>query len=124
MMGLCSQLYSSTILLHFAEAQYYFRMQFGQQYRVLALASVYSPPHAGLFQASNGTLLSCTYHSDAHLKVINISSIVSVVAMIPHDPFANGDMQERYFMAEKPGLEATVLGGIEEDQEEQDEDEE
>ena len=45
--------------------------------------------------------------------------------MIPHDPFADGsgDTQERYFVAEKPGLEATVLGGIEDiedDQEEKD----
>ena len=99
-------------------------MQFRQQYRVLALISVYSPPHAGLFEASNGTILSCTYHGGARLKVIDISSIVSVVAMIPHDPFADGNTQERYFVAEKPGLEATVLGGIEEDQEEQDGDEE
>ena len=99
-------------------------MQFGQQYKVLALISVYSPPHAGLFEASNGTVLSCTYHGDIRLKVIDISSIVSVVAMIPHVPFVNGDMQERYFVAEKPGLEATVLGGIEEDQEDQDGDEE
>lgn len=57
--------------------------------------------------------------------MIDISSIVSVVAMIPHDPFADGsgDTQERYFVAEKPGLEATVLGGIEDiedDQEEKD----
>jgi hypothetical protein len=94
-------------------------MQFGQQYRVLALVSVYSPPHAGLFEASNGTVLSCTYHGEAGFKVIDISSIVSVVAMIPHDPFADG---ERYFVAEKPGLEVTVLGGIEEDQEEEEQD--
>ena len=100
-------------------------MQFGQQYKVLALVSVYSPPHAGLFEASNGTVLSCIYHGAAHIKVIDISSIVSVVAMVPHDPFPNvRDRQERYFVAEKPGLEATVLGGIEEDQEEQDGDEE
>jgi hypothetical protein len=112
-------------------------MQFGQQCKVLALVSVYSPPHAGLFEESNGTVLSCIYLGAANLKVIDISSIVSVVAMIPHDPFpvvamipndpfpaGNGDKQERYFVAEKPGLDATVLGGISDDQEEQDGDEE
>ncbi|KAF8230624.1 hypothetical protein L208DRAFT_999325, partial [Tricholoma matsutake] len=52
--------------------------------KVLALVSVYTPPHAGLFEVSNGTVLSCTYHGDAHLKVIDISSIVLVIAMIPH----------------------------------------
>jgi hypothetical protein len=52
-------------------------------YRVLALVSVYSPPHAGLFEASNGTVLSCTYRGEADLKVIDISSIVSVVEMSP-----------------------------------------
>lgn len=98
-------------------------MQFGQQHKVLALVSLYSPPHAGLFEASNGTVLSCTYRGVANIKVINISSIVSVVAMVPHDPFPNGDRQEQYFVAEKPGLEATVLGGFVEDQEEEDGDE-
>jgi hypothetical protein len=42
---------------------------------------VYSPPHAGLFKASNGTVLSCIYLGAANLKVIDISSIVSVVAI-------------------------------------------
>ena len=95
-------------------------MQFGQQYKVPVLISVYSPPHTGLFEV----FLSCTYHGDACLKVIDISSIVLVVAMIPHDPFVDGDMQERYFVVEKPGLEATVLGGVKDDQAEQDGDEE
>ena len=99
-------------------------MQFGQQYKVLALISVYSPPHAGLFEASNGTVLSYTYHDNACLKVIDISSIVLVVTMIPHDPFLDGAMEKQYFVAEKPGLEATVLAGIEDDEAEQDGDEE
>ncbi|KAF8220834.1 hypothetical protein L208DRAFT_1331490 [Tricholoma matsutake] len=70
------------------------KVQITRNAKVLALISVYSPPHAGLFEASNRTILSCTYHGDAHLKVIDISSIVLVVAMIPHDPFVDGDMQE------------------------------
>jgi hypothetical protein len=77
-------------------------MQFGQQYKVLALVSMYSPLHAGLFEALNGTVLSCTYYgaASANIKVIDISSIVLFVAMVPHDlfPNASGDKQEQYFV--------------------------
>jgi len=42
--------------------------------------------------------------------VIDVKSIRSVVAMIPHLPFP-GNMEERYFVVEKPGLDVACLGG-------------
>jgi hypothetical protein len=46
--------------------------------------------------------------------VIDVKSILSVVAMVPHLPFP-GDTSERYFVVEKPGLDVASLGGVVED---------
>jgi hypothetical protein len=42
--------------------------------------------------------------------VINVESIKAVVAMVPHQPF-EGEVAERYFVVEKPGLDVAMLGG-------------
>lgn len=67
-----------------------------------------------LFEFSYHTLLSCTNAGDACLQVIDVKSILSVVAMVPHLPFP-GDTSERYFVVEKPGLDVASLGGVAED---------
>jgi len=45
------------------------------------------------------------------VKVIDVKSISAVVAMVPHQPFPG---EERFFLVEKPGLDTTTIGGIEE----------
>jgi hypothetical protein len=55
--------------------------------------------------------LSCVYEGDAYLQVIDIKSILSVVAMVPHHPIAE-DPLDRYFVVEKPGLDVACLGGV------------
>jgi hypothetical protein len=77
----------------------------------LALVSLYSLPHEELLEYSHHTLLSCVYEGDARLQVIDIKSIMSVVAMVPHHPFLE-DPLDRYFVVEKPGLDVACLGGI------------
>jgi hypothetical protein len=49
--------------------------------------------------------------------VIDVKSILSVVAMVPHRPHLPfpGDTSERYFVVEKPGLDVASLGGVAED---------
>jgi hypothetical protein len=79
----------------------------------LALVSLYSLPHRGLLEYSYHTLLSCTYGGDTDLRVVDIKSIMSVIAMVPHHPFP-GDSSDRYFVVEKPGLDVAWLGGVEE----------
>jgi hypothetical protein len=64
------------------------------------MVSFYSPPHGNLLELSYNTLLSC----------IPEKSIHSVVVMTPHLPFP-GNMEEQYFVVEKPGLDAACLGG-------------
>jgi hypothetical protein len=43
--------------------------------------------------------------------VVDIKSIMSVIAMVPHLPFP-GDSSDRYFAVEKPGLDVAWLGGV------------
>ena len=41
--------------------------------------------------------------------VIDVKSIEAVVAMVPHQPFA--DSPGRFFLVEKPGLDIAFLSG-------------
>lgn len=44
------------------------------------------------------------------MRVIDVKTIRSVIAMVPHKPF-HEDTQQRYFIVEKPGLDVAYLGG-------------
>jgi hypothetical protein len=92
----------------FGEVQYYFRTLVRGVEKVLAMVALYSPPHQDLLELSYHTLLSCTYEGSR--KVIDVKSIISVVAMVPHTPFP-GDASKQYFVVEKPGLDVARLGG-------------
>jgi hypothetical protein len=77
----------------------------------LALISVYGPPDAELLQQSSGALWVSQYHGCEELKIIDIKSIATCVAMIPFIDPPDG----RFFVCEKMGLEIGYLGGVEED---------
>lgn len=68
------------------------------------MVSLYSPPDERLFQLTHGTLIVCEYQSEQALIVINVKSILSVVAMIPF-PFIAGGNENQYFTIEKIGLD-------------------
>jgi hypothetical protein len=78
----------------------------------MALVSPYSSPHQDLLNFSRGTLWSCTFGGDASLKAVDVKTILSVVAMVPHMPFPGG--REHFFLVEKPGLDIALLGGVDE----------
>jgi hypothetical protein len=44
------------------------------------------------------------------VTVVDVKSIVSVVEMVPHQPFSE-DTIKRVFVVEKPGLDVAWLGG-------------
>jgi hypothetical protein len=98
-------------VIRFAEVYYYFQVLVKETETTLALVSLYSLPHRELLEHSYHTLLSCAYEGDAHLQVVDIKSIMSVVAMVPHLPFPE-DPLPRYFVVEKPGLDVACLGGV------------
>ena len=79
----------------------------------------YSPPHAELLRLSYGTIWSCCLQGDEGLVLVDVRSIESVVAMVPHPApiVPRGDqidVQGRVCVVEKPGLEVAHLGGVEE----------
>ena len=47
---------------------------------------------------------------------IDVKSIQSIVAMIPHMPLVNGRQEsECFFLVEKPGFDVAVMAGVEEE---------
>jgi hypothetical protein len=81
----------------------------------LALVSLFSKPDESLLSLSVNTLWSCEYQGDRALRFINVKTIQSVVAMIPHRPEIRGQhATERFFLVEKPGLDVATLAGDEE----------
>jgi len=87
----------------------------GQEFP-LALVSLYSRPCPTLLKLSVNTLWSCEYQGDSALRFVNVKSIQSVVAMIPHAPLVDGrPASERFFLVEKPGFDVAVMAGVEEE---------
>jgi hypothetical protein len=82
----------------------------------LMLVSLYSRPGPGLLSLSINMLWSCEYKGDDMLRFINVKTIHTVVAMIPHKLVIEGwQMGERFFLVEKLGLDVAVMSGIQED---------
>lgn len=78
--------------------------------RGLALVSTFGQPNAELLQQSSGALWVAEYQGNDTLKVIEIKTISTCVAMVPFmDPPDN-----QFFVCEKMGLEIGYLSGAEE----------
>ncbi|KAJ7727411.1 hypothetical protein B0H16DRAFT_1331565, partial [Mycena metata] len=83
------------------EVQYFLCASLSGKICALALIDLYSPPCPDLLQRSFDTIWACTFEAEADLRLVPVQSIVSVVAMVPHQ-YAG---QRRYFLLEKPGLD-------------------
>ena len=78
----------------------------------MAVISTYSEHDSTLYRESAGTVLACRYNGDFSLIVIDVTSILLVVRMVPHK-FSHLDMEEDWhFMVEKPRLDVACLGGV------------
>ena len=64
-----------------------------------------------LLQDSFDMVYSCVYMGQMDLQVIEVKTIISVVAMVPMTP-CDGDRSSWFFLLEKPGLEITRLGDV------------
>ncbi|KAG1724977.1 hypothetical protein EDB19DRAFT_1915281 [Suillus lakei] len=94
-----------------AEVLFYFNMTIHDEDKTFALVSEYGPPHPELLERSFQTVIACTYRGDASLRLIEVSHIQSVVAMIPHQfPSIDGVL---FYLVERPGLDIIRMGGIE-----------
>jgi hypothetical protein len=92
--------------------QYFFQFRIQEQIKTLALVSIFSAPNLDLLRDSYQTVWSCRYQAEVGYRVIDATTILSVVAMIPE-----GEGEETwYFLVEKPGLDMGYLGGYEQDE--------
>ncbi|KAG1823285.1 hypothetical protein EV424DRAFT_1321265 [Suillus variegatus] len=104
---------------HFGEVQFYFQIHINDTIKTLALVSLYSPPNYQLLEESYHTLYSCTYQGNEALKLVDVSTIQSVIAMVPHK--LPGSLELCFFLVEKPGLDvAQIAGHVDEDNEDRD----
>jgi hypothetical protein len=96
--------------------QYYLLFRLEGRILGLGVASLYGPPHSGLYKAS-----SETYYTVQHthkIQVIDIKCIDSVVMMAP-DPryplfYHDGSEVDRWYLMQKPGRNIFALAGVEE----------
>jgi hypothetical protein len=75
-----------------------------------AVISQYSPPDVDVLEDSYHTLWVCSYTGDQNLKVIPMSTIISVISMQPL-PRKEGDAENLWFVVEKSGLDDMDLTG-------------
>jgi hypothetical protein len=74
-----------------------------------ALISIYGPPDVDLLEQSFQTLWACEYRPD-HFRIIDISTILSVISMQPL-PKCAGEVRDLWFVVEKSGLDDSSLTG-------------
>ena len=106
---------------------FFLQLHVNDTIKTLALVSVWSPPHLALLQESYHTLWYCTHQGDDAIKVIDTTTIESVVSMIPQkmdlpaspsvDFFSALVPHEGSYVGEKPGLDMAHMAGADEDDE-------
>jgi hypothetical protein len=92
----------------FASVLFYFRLTIHDEIKTFALVSKYGQPDFDLLQKSYHTLWSCESLGDAGLEVIDVQTIQSIVAMVPH-------LEDCFFVYENVGLDMADMGGYRED---------
>jgi hypothetical protein len=89
----------------FAEVRFYFLIEDADEKLVpYALVSMYGPPDFDMLEDSHHTLHACPYQGDTALKIVHVSSIMSVISMQPL-PRLPGDAENLWFVVEKSGLD-------------------
>ena len=92
----------------FAKVHYYFQMHIQNWTKTLALVTKYPLPDAEIICQSFGSLwvFKKQQPSEETLMVIEAQNIVAVVAIVPLPGSDN-----LWFLAEKPGLNVSEIGG-------------
>ena len=94
--------------------QFFYRISIEEdQWRPVALISLYSAPDPALLKISANTLLVCKYCGDDSLVLADAQVIKSVVAMVPFMEESGSRQRHhggRFFVVEKPGLSLAELG--------------
>lgn len=77
-------------------------------FKNITIVSLYLPPNEDFLTQSHGALVSCTKLRGDGLCVIDISSIQSIMAMIPYSH--PGVFLDQYFLVEKTGMQLAHFG--------------
>ena len=88
---------------------------FEGEIQVFALVALYSPPNQYPLRYSHGTLIACRYQGEETPVVVDVKSIVSVVAMVSFQYNIDG-LDNYYFVIEKIGLEVVDVDTQEDEQ--------
>ena len=93
--------------------KYYFPATINDQRKALALISLFGPPDHELRTKSCDTLWVCKYRGDETLLVVDVSSIQSVVSMVPFLPLnhPNASNCDLFFVNQDLGLDVAELDG-------------
>jgi len=102
-------------VVSFAEVHFYFIKVFGDGPRAFALISLYSPPNEHILRSTSDTLVVCRHQHERELTVIDVKSILSVIAMAPF-PFLIDGHGNQYFMIEKMGLGVIKADALEDNE--------
>jgi hypothetical protein len=98
-------------IFRYAEVLYYFKLKMYGQECTLCMVRMYSQCIPELYASSSGTVYSCTLELTA-IQVFDVHSIHSVVAVIPFPTHFPHEYHNRFFVVERPGLDASQLGGL------------
>lgn len=97
----------------YGEVRYYFQLAFGEPEvtKTLAMVALCSRPDPELLELSEDVLWSVKHLGDGGLCVVEHDTIEAVVAIVPHSPMLGEDFEDRYFIAELPGLDVARYTG-------------
>ncbi|KAJ3872829.1 hypothetical protein F5051DRAFT_463280 [Lentinula edodes] len=108
--------------LEFAEVHFFFRLAITENdTRTLAMVTLYTKPNPLLLRLSSSALWSCEHGDVDATRVVNVTEIEAVIAMVPHSTeFLGEDWKDRVFVVEKPGLDVARMSGFVEDEDPED----
>ncbi|EGO01071.1 hypothetical protein SERLA73DRAFT_36961, partial [Serpula lacrymans var. lacrymans S7.3] len=87
------------------EVLFYFQLKINGIQKSVALVSLYSPPDQQLLHMSSGSVWLSEPQGNCLLKVIDVKTILGVVAMVPYSVMGLGQSQGRFLLVEKTGLD-------------------
>ncbi|KZT23107.1 hypothetical protein NEOLEDRAFT_1034185, partial [Neolentinus lepideus HHB14362 ss-1] len=90
----------------FGEVLYYLLLTINEDEPPVPMAMVlpFSAPEPTLLQRSSTTFKLCTKLSNQSLMLVSIKAIMSVVAAVPYKTVTRDHADNRWYVAEKPGL--------------------
>ncbi|KAH7879126.1 uncharacterized protein C8R40DRAFT_1158969 [Lentinula edodes] len=108
--------------LEFAEVHFFFHLAITENdTRTLAMVTLYTKPNPLLLHLSSSALWSCKHGDVDATRVVNVTEIEAVIAMVLHSTeFLGEDWKDCVFVVEKPGLDVARMSGFVEDKDPED----